>query len=193
APGGSDAGAIDQDAGRAVPLARLRQRRARLPGIGHVALQRVAADLVRQRAGAVEIDVDDGDPGAGAGEFARRRCAEAGGAAGHHHGVSLDVHDQFFREEAKSGFSINSAMPWPPPMQAEAMPKRSPARLSSRASVSASRTPVAPSGWPIAIAPPLTLSLSSSRPSSRAQAITCAPKASLISKRSMSESFRSAR
>ena len=41
-----------------------------------------------------------------------------------------------------------------------------PERSSSRASVSASRMPVAPSGWPMAMAPPLTLSLSSSSPSS---------------------------
>src|SRR5262249_2373908 len=45
----------------------------------------------------------------------------------------------------------------------------------------------------MAMAPPLTLSLASSMPSSRMHAITCAPKASLISKRSMSESLRSAR
>ena len=29
---------------------------------------------------------------------------------------------QFFRAGVASGFSISSAMPWPPPMQAEAMP-----------------------------------------------------------------------
>src|SRR5215471_13285408 len=45
----------------------------------------------------------------------------------------------------------------------------------------------------MAMAPALTLSLASSMPSSRMHAITCAPKASLISKRSMSESLRSAR
>ena len=36
-------------------------------------------------------------------------------------------------------------------------------RFNSRARVTASRTPVAPSGWPMAIAPPLTLSLARSR------------------------------
>src|SRR6516164_3091322 len=45
----------------------------------------------------------------------------------------------------------------------------------------------------MAMAPPLTLSLASSMPSSRAQAITCAPNASLISKRSISESLRPVR
>src|SRR5437588_791292 len=44
----------------------------------------------------------------------------------------------------------------------------------------------------MAIAPPLTLSFASSMPSSRAHAITCAPNASLISNRSMSESLQPA-
>ena len=74
------------------------------------------------RAGAVEIDVEAGDLGAGAGKLARGRRAQARGAAGHDGGMSFDVHGQLFRAEAASGFSINSAMPWPPPMQAEAMP-----------------------------------------------------------------------
>ena len=46
--------------------------------------------------------------------------------------------------------------------------------------------PVPPIGWPRAIAPPLTLSLSVSRPSSRIALSTTAAKASLISHRSMS-------
>ena len=91
--GRPDTGAIDQDACGAELLARLPQRRARLLGIGDVALERVAADLLCQRAGAVEIDVDHRDLGAGAGKLARGRCAEAGGAAGHDRGMSLDVHD----------------------------------------------------------------------------------------------------
>ena len=48
------------------------------------------------------------------------------------------------------------------------------------------RAPVMPNGWPSAIAPPLTLSLSSSMPRSRADGTTCAANASLISTRSMS-------
>ena len=85
-------------------------------------MQRQTADLLRHRARAVEIDVEAGDLGAGAGQLARGRGAEAGGAAGHDGGMSLDVHGQWFRAEGASGFSISSAMPWPPPMQAEAMP-----------------------------------------------------------------------
>ena len=103
-------------------VARLRHGGGRLLGMGHVALQRLPADLLRHRAGAVEIDVEHRDAGAGAGELARGRGAEAGGAAGYDRGVSFDVHGQFFRGGGRSGFSTSSAMPWPPPMQAAAMP-----------------------------------------------------------------------
>ena len=48
------------------------------------------------------------------------------------------------------------------------------------------RAPVMPNGWPSAIAPPLTLSFSSSIPRSRAEGSTCAANASLISTRSTS-------
>ena len=56
-------------------------------------------------------------------------------------------------------------------------------------SVAVMRAPVMPNGWPSAIAPPDTLSLSSSMPSSRAEPSTCTANASLISTRSMSEIF----
>ena len=46
------------------------------------------------------------------------------------------------------------------------------------------RAPVAPIGWPSAIAPPLTFSRSGSKPSSRSQARTWAANASLTSSRS---------
>ena len=62
--------------------------------------------------------------------------------------------------------SMSAAMPWPPPMQAVARPRFKPRRRSSRVSVSSSRVPVMPSGWPSAIAPPLTLTRSRSSPSS---------------------------
>ena len=56
------------------------------------------------------------------------------------------------------------------------------------ASVRSRRVPVMPSGWPSAIAPPFTLTVSRSRPSSFSTARYCAANASLISKRSMSAS-----
>ena len=49
-----------------------------------------------------------------------------------------------------------------------------------------------PSGWPIAMAPPLTLTFSGSRSRSRMKRIATAAKASLISKRSMSSGVRPA-
>ena len=59
-------------------------------------------------------------------------------------------------------------------------------RSSSLSSVAASLVPEAPSGWPSAIAPPFTLTLSMSGLSSFSQASTTEAKASLISTRSMS-------
>ena len=56
----------------------------------------------------------------------------------------------------------------------------------------ARRAPEQPSGWPRAIAPPLTLSVSSSMPSSRAQARTWEAKASFSSIRSISSRERPA-
>ena len=54
------------------------------------------------------------------------------------------------------------------------------------------RAPEAPTGWPRAMAPPLTLTLLISKPSSRATAMDWAAKASLASTRSMSSIFRPA-
>ena len=78
------------------------------------------------------------------------------------------------------------AMPCPPPMHADATPNFFPRRRSSSSSVSTSRAPLAPSGWPIAIAPPFTLTLSRLRPSSFSHARYCGANASLISIRSRS-------
>ena len=75
-------------------------------------------------------------------------------------------------------------------MQADATPYFLPRRRSSSSSVSSSRAPLAPSGWPIAIAPPLTLTFSRSRPSSFSHARYCGANASLISIRSRSASVR---
>src|SRR5512143_312846 len=86
--------------------------------------------------------------------------------------------------------SRTTAIPWPPPMQAPATPYRVPRRRISLARVSVQRVPVAASGCPSAIAPPLTFSFSRSRPSSRTTPRIWPAKASLISQRSMS-SFES--
>ena len=54
-----------------------------------------------------------------------------------------------------------SASPWPPPPHSAAAPTPPPRRLSSSARCSTIRAPDMPTGWPSAIAPPLTLTLSS--------------------------------
>ena len=58
--------------------------------------------------------------------------------------------------------------------------------LQRRSSVVISRAPVAPSGWPSAMAPPQTLTWSRSAPVSRCHASTTLANASLISTRSIS-------
>ena len=68
-----------------------------------------------------------------------------------------------------------------------------PRRRSSSRSVSSRRVPVMPSGWPSAIAPPLTLTRSRSSPSSFSTARYCAANASLTSIRSISSSVRPVR
>ena len=51
------------------------------------------------------------------------------------------------------------AMPCPPPIHAAARPYLFFLRFNSYNSVMTSRVPVAPSGWPSAMAPPFTLTL----------------------------------
>ena len=87
---------------------------------------------------------------------------------------------------AQAGTRMISASPWPPPPHSAAAPMPPPRRFSSSARCSTIRAPDMPTGWPSAIAPPLTLTFSSSTPSSRADAMPTAANASLISKRSMS-------
>src|SRR6266576_4355603 len=89
--------------------------------------------------------------------------------------------------------SMIAAIPWPPPMQSEASPYLPPRSRSSYASVSASRAPDAPSGWPSAMAPPFTFVLFRSRPRSFSTARYCVANASLISTRSMSLTVSPAR
>ena len=69
----------------------------------------------------------------------------------------------------------------PPPSQIASKPQRPEMRSSSCSSVVSSLPPVAPSGWPSAIAPPLTLSLSRSAPSALAHASGTGANASLTS------------
>ncbi len=79
---------------------------------------------------------------------------------------------------------------WPPPSHMVSSPRRPPVRSSEWTSVVSRRAPVAPRGWPRAIAPPQTLTRAGSAPVSRCQARTTEANASLISIRSISSRDR---
>src|SRR5205823_6879329 len=81
--------------------------------------------------------------------------------------------------------STTIAIPWPPPIHAVASPYFFFRRCNSYNNVITSRVPVAPNGWPSAIAPPLTFTMSRSRPNSFSTARYCAAKASFTSIKSM--------
>src|SRR6202167_967171 len=85
--------------------------------------------------------------------------------------------------------STMTAIPWPPPMHALAMPYRAPRRRSSRRSVSTSRVPLAANGWPSAIAPPFTLVLSRGSFRIFSTARYCAANASFTSIKSICSSL----
>src|ERR1700733_2718950 len=81
---------------------------------------------------------------------------------------------------------MHMAMPMPPPMHSVARPFLASRFCISCSSVTSTRAPAAPTGWPIAIAPPLTLTLEVSQPRSLLTAQACAAKASLASIKSRS-------
>src|SRR5690606_1439744 len=62
--------------------------------------------------------------------------------------------------------SRHMAMPMPPPMQSVASPLRASRRPISWSRVVSTRAPEAPMGWPMAMAPPLTFTMSGFQPSS---------------------------
>ncbi len=74
----------------------------------------------------------------------------------------------------------------PPPMHSVARPFLASCRAISCSSVTSTRAPDAPIGWPRAMAPPLTLTLPVSQPRSLLTARAWAAKASLASIRSRS-------
>jgi hypothetical protein len=90
--GDADAGAIDQDARRAVPPARRRNRRLRARRVRHVARHRDAADLAGDRFGRRAVEIEHRDLGASLGQGARRRRAQARRAAGDKCRMPLDAH-----------------------------------------------------------------------------------------------------
>ena len=87
-----------------------------------------------------------------------------------------------------------AAAPSPGRRRRTAPPRRARRRggAARSMSVSAIRAPDAPSGWPTAIAPPFTFTMSGLTPSSRMEATPTAANASLISMRSRSPTARPA-
>ena len=118
---------------------------------------------------------------------------------------------RFAKENAEAGFALANELTkakdlqdvlrlqssfaqkhMPPPMQSVASPFLALRFCISCNSVVRMRAPEAPMGWPMAIAPPLTLTLLASKPRSLFTAKACAAKASLASTRSRSLSFQPA-
>ena len=85
------------------------------------------------------------------------------------------------------------AMPWPPPMHCVASAYLPPWRFSTAAALPVMRAPVAPSGWPSAIAPPSMLTVSGSRPRSWMHARAWLANASFSSTTSRSRAVMPAR
>src|SRR4029077_1310945 len=79
------------------------------------------------------------------------------GDAGAHLGGADDEHVLLGHDLPTS---ITIASPCPPPEQIAARPRPPPRRRSSYISVPTSRAPEAPTGWPSATAPPLTVTSS---------------------------------
>src|SRR5690606_7391288 len=115
----------------------------------------------------------------------------AGGLAGHVDGQGVDPlgalveRDRCHRWGAQSRSTI-VALPLPPATQSVTRPRLSWRRSSSSSRVPTSMQPVAPSGWPRAMAPPFTLTFSCGTCRSLMKRSTTEAKASLTSNRSMS-------
>src|SRR5437763_1409724 len=82
--------------------------------------------------------------------------------------------------------SATRAIPCPPPMQSEATPSRASRSAMAWRSVTSTRAPLAPMGWPSAMAPPCTLTRFLGMWSSRSTPSDWAANASFSSQRSIS-------
>jgi hypothetical protein len=85
---------------------------------------------------------------------------------------------------AQAGTRKINADPCPPPPHSAAAPIPPPRRFNSSARCKVILAPDVPIGWPMAMAPPLTLTFDASKPKVRVDSIPTAAKASLISMRS---------
>jgi hypothetical protein len=97
------------------------------------------------------------------------------------------------RSPVAATFSSTTASLWPTPMQIAAPPQRLPVSISRLARVPRIRPPEAPSGWPMAITPPLALTSFGSIRQAWMQASDWTAKASFSSTAPMSDQLRPVR
>src|SRR4051794_18956967 len=88
------------------------------------------------------------------------------------------------------GRSTATAIASPPPMHSEATPRFPPLSASAASNVTSTRAPLAPMGWPRAMAPPQTFTRRGSRPSFLLLYRATTAKASFSSQRSTSPTFQ---
>ena len=100
--------------------------------------------------------------------------------------LGIPIRDSRLGIGIRSHASTIIAVPMPPPMHSDAAPRPPPRACSAWTSVVSTRAPLAPIGWPSAIAPPCTFTLAGSSFSSRTTASDCAANASFSSIRSRS-------
>src|SRR5262245_2525647 len=131
-----------------------------------------------------------------AGAFVEQRADQAPLA---HHRMDDHCHRQQDRRNRQRGLlhrrytsSTATAVASPPPMQSEATPRVLPLALSAPIRVTIKRAPLAPIGWPSAVAPPWTLIFSCGMPRSRIANIATPAKASLTAHRSTSSTVQPA-
>src|SRR5665213_1370231 len=189
-----DTGVVDQDLDRAeIGLDLLHAGRAGRE-VGNVELERGDACLRGERLGRVVIaGVIRRHLVAGAGQRLGDGAADAARPARHdRHPCHARFSLVFIFTARRAYRSTHMAMPMPPPMHNVARPFLALRFCISYNSVTRMRAPEAPMGWPSAMAPPLTLTLSGSKPSSRLTAQACAANASLASIRSRSAAFQPA-
>src|SRR5260370_1092490 len=160
-----------------MPLIGLALGSALARGIGHIADYLAAAAVIGIGVWMLLADNEEEEDKAG-------RIMTSRGLALVGLGISISL-DQ--------AASQREAMPWPTPMHMVAAPRAVPRRCISCSKVVTIRAPEQPSGWPMAIAPPLTLTRPGSALSSSTTATDWAANASLISSRPTSSSRQPAR
>src|SRR5690606_3546597 len=129
------------------------------------------------------------------GQRERDVAADAAGGTGHQRAVgNRGVRRwEVVHHADQPSLSMMVALAMPPPSHMVWSPNRPPVRSRTFRSVAISFAPEAPSGWPLAIAPPWTLTFDMSAPVSFSQASSTGANASFTSKASMSAMVMPAR